>query len=73
MLSFSISMVSQEKRSNIAIEIHNKSIKELLHDLEQQTVFKFYYAEQWLDEKPISKSYQNSTIESILNDTIVKR
>jgi len=63
-----ISLSGQEKDANLSLEFENKSVLEVLLEIEQKTDYHFYYVEAWLDKKKFSKGYKNSTIENILND-----
>jgi hypothetical protein len=59
---------SQDKDGLISLSVQDKNIKEVLNELENKTEFKFFYADDWLDENQISKEYKNVTVEFILND-----
>ncbi|WP_411896036.1 carboxypeptidase-like regulatory domain-containing protein [Winogradskyella sp. A2] len=52
----------------ISIDFEKISLKNALLKLEQQIDFKFYFADKWLDEKSITKSYSNQKIDYILSD-----
>lgn len=68
LLLFFKSVIGQENVTNISLEIQNKSIKEILSEIEQKTNFHFYFVEEWLDNKTISKTYKNASVEFILDD-----
>ncbi|WP_299529622.1 TonB-dependent receptor [Ulvibacterium sp.] len=61
-------LMGQEKVQRISLEIQDKSVAEILSEIEQRTDFQFYYAEQWLDSIPLNKSYRNESVEVILTD-----
>ena len=61
------SVYAQKTPSLISINGENKSIKELLLEIEQQTSYRFYFANEWLTDKTISTSFNNKRIEEILN------
>ncbi|WP_422083317.1 TonB-dependent receptor [Ulvibacterium sp.] len=62
------SLRGQEKEQRVSLEIQDKSVVEILSEIEQRTAFKFYYAEQWLDSTFLNKSYNNESVETILTD-----
>lgn len=61
-------LMGQEEERNVSLEIQNKSITELLSEIERKAGFQFYYAEQWLDSTALNKSYENESVETILTD-----
>lgn len=63
---------SQDKEGFISLSFQDKNIKEVLIELENKTEFKFFYADDWLDENKISKEYKDVTVEFILNDLFLE-
>jgi len=61
-------MCGQEGEREISLEIQGGSVLELLSEIEERTDFQFYYAEQWLDSTAMTKSYDQETVRTILND-----
>jgi len=58
----------QENMENISLDAKNKLIKDILLELEEKTDYHFYYAEEWLTDKTINKTFNNKSIEQILID-----
>lgn len=59
-------ILAQEIQSPISLDAQNKSIKEVLVELEQKTNYRFYFADEWLAGKTINKTFTNTSIEEIL-------
>ncbi|RXQ96858.1 SusC/RagA family TonB-linked outer membrane protein [Ancylomarina salipaludis] len=58
-------------QSRINVELNNSSIKELIKIIEDQTDMGFLYdASQLKDVKPISVSFQNETVETVLTKAL---
>ncbi len=69
LLSLSLhTLLSQENIENISLDAQNKSIKDVLIELEQKTNYHFYFAEEWLTDKTINKTFNDQSIEEILKD-----
>lgn len=72
-LSFiSISFFAQEKKDKISFEFKNINRRTALQDIEKVTNYKLYFNDKWLDSdiNLISGSYNDSTIENILEDIL---
>ena len=54
----------------VTISFNNVSIKEAILKLEDVSGFKFYFEQNWFDETLISKSYQNESIDNVLDDIL---
>jgi hypothetical protein len=52
----------------INIKFTNASKLEVIEQIEAITNYKFYFIKTWLDEKSISKNFQNASIDVVLND-----
>lgn len=61
-------LLSQENIGNISLDAQNKSIKDVLIELEQKTNYHFYFAEEWLTDNIINKTFNDQSIEEILKD-----
>ena len=69
MLYFLPLMLSgQIDAEKISINMQNKTMEEVLQEIEKKTKFNFYYAKQWLGTTLINRSFENLTVEEILND-----
>ncbi|WP_338039205.1 TonB-dependent receptor [Maribacter litopenaei] len=67
-LVFSSVLLSQENEERISMEIGNRSIEEVLTEIESMSNFQFYYPEEWLDFQVLDKTYSNQSVEMILDD-----
>lgn len=59
---------AQIKEITISLNTQGETKGQLLKIIEDRAGVKFYYLPEWLDDKPIYKSYENSTIQLILED-----
>lgn len=59
--------VAQQGDTKLSISFENSTAKEVILLIEKQTNFHFYFVDQWLDEGLISGSYEDVTIEELLN------
>ncbi len=66
---FSFSQVPIEK---ISLSFENKTIKEVLQQIESTTNYHFYYSEDWLSSDPLSGNYENVAVDEILSDLFDK-
>ena len=62
------SAFSQDKVELMSLDIQNRSIKDILFEIERKTEFRFFYADDWIDDNKINKNYKDVTVEFILND-----
>ena len=61
-------VIGQEKTTNLSLDVQDKSVKEILFEIEQKTDYQFYYADEWFDNKKLSKNYDDTSLENILKD-----
>lgn len=66
MLSF-ISVTSQNK-DKISLQVEDKTIQEVLIEIEQLTNYRFYFSEKWLETNKLNKNYSNVSVDYILTD-----
>ncbi|WP_422348407.1 TonB-dependent receptor [Flagellimonas sp.] len=59
---------AQEIDEQLSLSFDNQSMKEALVQLQESTDYIFYYVDDWLDTRSISKSYDGISINEILND-----
>jgi len=64
-------VIAQENTTKITVSFTNVSIPDALSSIEQKTDYKFYYIEDWFDNKLISGSFQDTSVSDIL-DAIFK-
>lgn len=67
MLLFS-SLTGQEKGRLLSLVVEDRTIIEILSEIEAKTDYQFYFAESWLKGTALSKNYENMIVEDILND-----
>ncbi|WP_300569909.1 TonB-dependent receptor [Flavobacterium sp.] len=68
LLFFSTLIFAQENTNTISIEYSNISRKAVIEKIESTTDYKFYFEEEWLDNKVlISGNYQNKPITEVLS------
>ncbi len=61
---------SQENTKDISIEFNEITLKDAFSKLEVQTNYKFYYAEDWLNEVIVNKAYTNESLAIIIKDLL---
>ncbi|WBX72819.1 hypothetical protein PG913_07850 [Tenacibaculum pacificus] len=77
LLSFflNLSIYSQKESGNLKIEINNLNKEQIINLLEEKTDYHFFYINSWLDNRRISKNFNNTSITNILdyilNDTAI--
>ena len=67
-LLFSFQIGYAQKDREVSINFENESLASALNKIEDQFSIQLFYAENWIPEKRINKSYLNSDLETILND-----
>ena len=67
LLCFKIA-IGQDKPLIISLEVNDKTIVEILNDIEIKTPYHFYYDEEWLGDQKITKKFEDISVENILND-----
>lgn len=67
MLLFVLFSYSQ---NNISVSFKDSNLKEVINTLENKTNLKFYYIDSWLDDKKITKDYNDASLTSILEDIL---
>ncbi|MEZ0128587.1 TonB-dependent receptor [Flavobacterium sp. LBUM151] len=74
LLAFHTLSFGQEKRNNITIEFKNADLKTAIESLEKATGYKFYFDQNWIESDPavINKTYNNTTVEEILDGLFEK-
>jgi hypothetical protein len=65
-----VTLFGQTDSKVLSIDIKNKQISEVFSELEQLTDFQFYYADEWLDKIPITKTYSKLSLNDILEDLL---
>ena len=68
LLSLPFLSYGQDENGKLSIAPENKTIAEILDEIEQKTDYRFYYAEQWLDTTAVSKRYNSVSVAEILED-----
>jgi len=66
-LSFFISS-AQDRFQTMDLSFDNKTIEEIIIQIESQTDYRFYFLKEWFGDERISGTYSNEPIENILND-----
>lgn len=61
---------SQGATSMYSFNFNSQSLKEVLLKIESATDYKFYFAESWLNETLITKTYKDVTIDEVLADLL---
>lgn len=59
---------AQNTPQNITISYQNATRIEVINQIEQQTDFRFYFVEEWLNNELVSGSFTNSSLGVILED-----
>lgn len=68
LLLASIQFISaQDSSPKISISFENLSKKEVLLKIEEQTNYKFYYVNDWLDDNLISGNFENVALSDVLD------
>jgi len=60
-------ITAQERDIKISIEFNNINKKQIIKLLEDKTDYRFFYLEDWLDNKRIEKKFDQVSITTILN------
>ena len=68
-LCFSISS-AQDRSQSMDLSFENKTIEEVIIQIESQTDYRFYFLKEWLSDESISANYSNESLENILNDIL---
>lgn len=63
-------LFGQTNSKLLSIEIVDKPLSEVLSEIEQHSEYQFYYAEDWLDKTPITKTYSDLSLQEILDDLL---
>lgn len=58
----------QDEKEKLTISFDNVSKAEVINQIETQTGIKFFFVNEWLDDKPFSGNYTDVTIDNILDD-----
>lgn len=61
---------SQTQEQGISISFNNTPLALVFEQLEQQTVYTFYYIEDWVATTNVSGTYENETVANILEDLL---
>jgi hypothetical protein len=59
---------SQNDSTKLSISFSETKFKSALESIESKTNYRFYYLENWFGDKTITKSFNNESIEEILNE-----
>lgn len=71
-LVFPLILSGQDMGANISLNTMDKSMEEVLLELERKTDFRFFYASQWLDSTAVTeKRYDDLPLSEILEDLFV--
>ena len=68
---FSFQLIfSQDDRESqkISLSFENSSRKDVIAQIEEKTGYRFYFVENWLDDKLISGNYENKPVADILDE-----
>ncbi len=68
LLFFFFKAYSQEKTKVFSIDFKNLHKKDIIILIEEKTNYTFFFLEEWLDNKRITKSFKNSKIRDILDE-----
>ena len=63
----SLQIVGQQNNT-LSIQFENSLKKDVFKQIEAISQYRFYYVDEWIDEKRVSGNYSNSSIQIILND-----
>ncbi|MCM4158567.1 TonB-dependent receptor [Antarcticibacterium flavum] len=63
---FQLSMAQEVKVQGISLDFENKSAVRVLQEIEDQTSYKFFFLEEWLQEYNVSGHFQNTDLEEVL-------
>lgn len=70
LLSFVNFAFAQQDTTRISISFVNTNIEGVLDKLQETSNYEFFYVEKWLQEKPISGTFQNKSISQILSEIL---
>lgn len=59
---------AQQDTVNISLSFSNAEMKNVLLEIEAVTSYRFYFLEDWLKDKTFSGSFQEDSVENILNE-----
>ncbi len=67
-LFFSISSSQAQEGVLVSLSYNNSDLKEVLHQIEETTNYRFYYVDSWIQNKTVSGNYKNVSLNKILED-----
>jgi len=70
MLFSAIRLSGQTGKNAISVAVENQPLEKLLEEIENKTIFRFYFAPQWLDTTAINKTYTDVPLSEILEDAL---
>jgi hypothetical protein len=70
-LLFFLQISGQTKENKYSFVFNQKTIQEAIQEIESKTKITFYYYDNWADlKKPITMSFSNQTIDTIIKDLV---
>ena len=69
-LLFSLILSAQESKDIISVSFDETSLVEALKTVSEQSGYNFYYMEEWVSNVSISGSYENKSLDFILEDIL---
>jgi len=67
-LLFSSVLSAQEDVPKVSLSFTDSGIQDVLHTLEENTSYQFYYIEDWFTDQKVSGVYQDALITQVLDD-----
>ena len=61
---------AQNTNEELTISFQDKTLKEVIQKIEDQSSYKFFYLNDWLNDNKISGNYTNKTVSFILKDVL---
>jgi hypothetical protein len=59
---------AQKGSDKITLSFENATLKEVVTDIQETSNYKFFYLDEWLDSKPISRNYNKISLKHVLDD-----
>ncbi|CAM1367436.1 TonB-dependent receptor [Tenacibaculum sediminilitoris] len=65
-----VNLISQENDILLTLNFENLTKQEIFQQIENKSIYKFYYLNKWFDNKTESKNYINKPLSKILTDLL---
>jgi len=59
---------SQENTTKVSLSFQEATIAQILAQIESETPYRFYFVQEWLSDKKLSRNYENDDLIEVLDD-----